>query len=368
MDRLTKTLLPVAFILVSSAGPLLAQDVLAPGDQTTRVATRGANFLTLPVGAKSQGMAGSGSALASGIPALYWNTAAIAFDEGTRVGLSYSPLYGSLDITHSFAGFILPLGTSRIGLSLNVLSSGEILATSENYPEGNDPDLGVGEANFEWNSTAVGLHLARPITDRLAVGIAGKYITEGISGAKATFVAVDLSTIFHLGLFGSTLAASYVNIGTEGSMSGQRVNRNIVDDNLFETGRVVGAAFQTRQVELPAGFYFGFAMELVGGPDAAFTPSSDHRLTLALDGVELNESPFTPRVGFEYGYRDLVFLRAGKRWSNELYGENDFFGHLFSFGGGLRVPMGGREVRLDYAYTEFGQLDNVQVFSFELAF
>jgi hypothetical protein len=65
----------------------------------------------------------------------------------------------------------------------------------------------------------------------------------------------------------------------------------------------------------------------------------------------------------------MVFLRAGKRFVNEKQTDNRTFAFGASFGGGVRVPMGGgRKVAFDYAYTGMNDLKNVQVFSLEIGF
>ncbi|HWV55964.1 MAG TPA: PorV/PorQ family protein [Longimicrobiales bacterium] len=359
--------------LALHASPLQAQTYLRPddGEELTQVATRGANFLTIGIGARGQALGGAHTALAEGISALYWNPAGMAFDEGMQAGVTYSPLYADLDITHTFAGFIMPLRSSRVGISLNTLNSGRMIATTENYPDGGDPSLGGSESEFSWVSTAVGLHYAMPVTNRLAVGLSGKYISEGISGARATFLAADLSVVFDVGIMGSTIAAAYTNIGTEGQVRGHRVRQGIdqrsTANAVIPTGRVIQSDLETRRVQLPAGFHFGVASELVGGPAASLAMSEDHRLLLALEGVKPDDAAFTPHVGLEYGFRDRVFLRAGKQWVSDSE-VDEGSGYLAAIGGGLKLPFGSRVARLDYAYTSFGRLNNVQVFSFEVAF
>ena len=60
-------------------------------------------------------------------------------------------------------------------------------------------------------------------------------------------------------------------------------------------------------------------------------------------------------------------LRAGKKWVNEGPDVASFrdFTHNVSFGGGLWIPLLGRQFKFDYAFTAIEDLDNIQVFSFE---
>jgi len=372
-------MLRLALITLVAAGlgaaPLAAQTgtTKGPTDETesTRVATRGANFLALPVGARAQALSGASTAIAEGVSALYWNTAAIAYEERTRIGVSLSNLYEDLDIQHVFAGFILPLGNHRFALSINSLSSGDIIRTDQEFPDGGNTQFGE---TFEWSATALGFHYARPITDRLGVGLAAKYITEGIPGARATFIGGDLGIHFQTGIYGTTIAAALVNLGSDGRLQGSLVERRIEQANtgerstLWDTRRVLNVGLVTSEVELPTAFRFGIATELVGSSSSLLLPTPDHRLLTMIDISDPTDGPLSPRIGVEYSFRGLAFLRAGKRWSNEDQISYEF-SHGLSFGGGVALPLpGNRRALLDYAYTDFGELQNVQAFAVEIAF
>lgn len=360
-------------LLTLAVAPALAQvgTSLRPTDETeaTRVATRGAAFLNLQVGARAQGLAGAYTAAASGVPALWWNTAATAFDERTYLGATLTNLYDDLDIQHLFAGIILPLGLNRFAVSVNQLNSGAIIRTDEAFPEGNNPQFG---AEFEYTATAVGIHYARLITDRLGFGVAGKWISEGIPGAEATFVAADFSVKFHTGLLGTTVAAALSNVGSDGRIEGALIERQIdqrtSNANVFEVRRLITAQFATTKVELPTGFRFGISTELLGSSTALLAPSPGHNLMLLVDVSDRTDAPMSPTLGVEYAYRDFFYLRGGKRWASEQQISHDF-SHLLSFGAGVAIPVAReRRILFDYAYTSVGDLDNVQAFSIELAF
>ncbi len=161
--------------LAAQEGEQLQQD---PDQSTTRVGTRGANFLELGVGARAMAMGGAYTALAEGVSALYWNTAGLASAESFSVGYSYTPLFANLDMGMHFIGVGVPLFGGVVGFSTTVFTSGDIERTTLDFPDGGDPLFGE---TFSWTGQAIGLHYAKSVTDRLRVGIAGKVITEGIS-------------------------------------------------------------------------------------------------------------------------------------------------------------------------------------------
>lgn len=366
-----------AALLGAAPANAYAQDVLTsdPTLPTTRVGTRGGTALTLPVGARAQALGGAYTALANDISALYWNTAGIAQLEGFSAGFTEASLYGDLDITHTFVGAVLPIGLSRFGLSVNLLSSGEMVWTDADFPnpEPYGEDFNAIRSTFEWNTMVLGGHFARPITDRLNFGGALKFITEGISTAEANFVAVDVGAQFETGLYGLSLGASLLNVGTKGRMEGTelqtRVNTSDAETQVGTGGvRVVGLGFNTTELDLPTTFRFSIMADLMGGASSLISPSPDQNLRLVWDLADAVDTDLQTAVGLEYAFRDMAFLRVGKRWSNEAQISYDFTRGA-AIGGGLRVPVGGfGRVQLDYAYTGMGDLDNIQTFGVEVHF
>lgn len=338
-----------------------------PDQSTTRVGTRGANFLEIPVGARAQALGGSGTAIVTGAEALAWNIASAAEATQFSVGYAYSELFSEADITHQYVGALLPLGeVAVVGASVIALSSGDIVRTSERFPEGGDPQFGD---TFEFTGFAASVGYARRITDRLNFGGAVKLVSEGIDGAKAEWVGLDIGALFRTGLFGVTVGASIQNIGGESGFEGVAVERTIgAATDALPTGEDVGVRFDTDELALPTAFRFSALFDVTGTPDAWFPEGSpDHNLRLAADFFDSIDTPLEPSLGLEYGYRGIVFGRVGKRWFNEER-TDDFrkFADGFSFGGGIRIPVLNRYLGFDYAYTDMGLLENIQTFSIHL--
>lgn len=361
-----RTTVLIAMGLAVGGGELAAQrqgTFLTPGpdEATTRVGARGANFLEIGVGARAQALGGAFTGLASGATAMYWNPAGIGSMDGFTAAFTRTALYDDLDITHNFAAAGIPFAGGGIGLSYIRLDSGDIPRTDENFPAGNNPSFGEV---FEWASTAIGVHYGRRLTDRLQVGFSGRVITEGLDGAQASWWGLDVGTIFNTGLYGITLGAVLANIGPSSGIDGSLVQRRIQTPEAFPTDAVV--EFSTVKYQLPTTFRFSVLTNLVGGADALLSPSGDHGFDLAIDLNDGVDTDLQTAVGIEYNFRNFVYLRTGKRFVNEGKDEFRSFSDFLSFGGGLRLPVFGRHLSFDYAYTNMGELQNVQVFSFEL--
>lgn len=361
--------LTVAGLWITASG-LQAQNVgdglqPEPNQTTTRVGTRGANWLEIPVGARAQGLGGAGGALIRGAESLYWNVGAMAESDGFDVAFSYADLFEEADITHQFFGVVVPIGDGALGASIVSLNSGDIIRTTESFPEGGDPQFGQ---TFEFNGFAGSLAYGRLITDRLGVGVAIKLISEGVDDATANWFGVDVGALFRTGLFGVTLGGAIVNIGGDAQYKGSAIERIVGGQTgTFPTKDIVPVQFNTRDISLPTAFRLSVLFDVTGTPEAwlAQVPPK-HKVRVLTDFYDSIDTALRPSVGVEYTYDEIVYGRVGKLFQNE---ENDGFRSFsdgLGVGGGLWIPLFGKRIGFDYAYTDMGLLENVQTFSFRL--
>lgn len=363
--RLSAMILPLAWTAMVHAQGVPGSTIV-PGtdDRTTRVGTRGANFLHIPVGARANAMGGASISSIEGPSALFWNPANIATREQLSLFMSYTQLYSNSGIRDIAAALSVPIGQGAIGVSVQQFSSGEMMYTTERSPQGNDPVL---QGEFSWTGTAVAGHYARNVTDRLTTAIGVRFVQEGIELAHNNFVGFDVSTRFNTGLYGLSVAASIMNMGSSGSFSGPAVERAITQPryNGQPTGRDVPIVFNSRDVQMPTTFNFGLLSQLYGQPDALFGQDPDHRLIVEGAIRDAIDTDLQTSIGLEYGFKNSYFARIGKKFFNEQNGPWEF-ADGFGFGGGLRVPFLGRRLAIDYGYVIMGELQNNQVLSFDI--
>jgi hypothetical protein len=348
------------------AGPGIGTPLVPVGNQTnSRVGTRGANFLEIGLGARALGMAGAYAAHAEGLSALYWNLAGTAEVENFAGGINYNQLYGSDGLEFLWGGALLPMAGGVLGIQVGQMSSGDIPRTSVESPEGNDPTIGE---TFTFSGTAAELSYARRLTDRLNVGFGVKVASEGISGARATWWGADIGIRFRSGLYGTTIGASLQNIGGSARYNGSLVTANTVEG--FGTGSgLVRVFYRTEAWEMPTIFRFSVMSDLVGSAEALFSGDAGMG-TLRLVGQfdQAIDTDLQGTLGLEYGWRNIVFLRGGKRWLNEENTDYQGSERGLAFGAGLRIPFNGRRLGFDYAWTGQGELPNNNSFSFEIGF
>lgn len=362
MSRHTLTLAAAAAALVAAASvapTASAQTVSNPNDQApTRQGTRGATFLTIPLGARANAMAGAVTATEDGPEAWYWNPAGATTSEQFAATASRQEMYKDLDINMMHFAASLPLLGGVVGANVTSLSSGDMERTDENFPTGG----GIHGNTFSWSSTSIGLGYARRLTDRLEVGGVVKYVSEGITDASTSWVAVDAGTRFRTGLYGLTIGAAMSNIGPSASASGPLINLRIPRGN--DAQQLTRTNLETQGTELPTLFRFSVASDLLGRSESLLGQGGGKNSLRAEAAFQNStDSPIQFAGGVEYSYNNFVFLRAGDHVYNDqrAHGTSNYG---LSFGGGLQVPLGGRPLRFDYAYTNMGDLQNVQVFTF----
>ena len=367
MTPTLRRLIASAVFLVLSAKGLHAQGSVIlpnPNEGSSRVGTRGANFLHIPVGARQQGLSGAAVGSSEGPGALFWNPANLAGLTGVSVFVSRMQLFGNSGITNTAGAVSLELGQGAVGFGIVQYSSGDIQRTTERAPDGDDPAFpGV----FAWRGTALSAHYARNLTDRLSAAFGGRYASEGIEFAKSGYFGIDLSTRFRTGLYGLTVAAALSNVGSTGQFSGPAVGEAITAprNNGQATGRNLPINYETQDALMPTVFTFGVLSNLVGNAEALARTSVSHSLSAEVDFSKAIDSDLQAAIGVEYGFRKSYFLRAGKRFFNEQHSPWQFSDGL-AFGGGARIPLMSRILSVDYGFVTLGELRNNQVFSFEI--
>ena len=317
--------------------------------EITKVGTTAAQFLKIGIGARATAMGESFVAQANDVTSIYWNPAGLALLNKNEV--IFVRTNWIADIRHDFIGAAIPFGhIGTVGLFYTGLTMNDMKVRTEFQPEG------TGEL-FSANSLAIGFSFARRMTDRFTFGINGKYIREQIWHESASTVAVDVGILYQTSIKNLRLGMSVSNYGGKMRLDGKDLLRFIdVYPNLKGNNENIISRLNTDKFDIPMNFRVGFAFDAMN--------NGLQRLTFTMDGLSPNDFKEYVNVGMEYSFREMVFLRAGYKGvgipSNEVG---------FSAGGGLyKKFVGGMYVKIDYAYTDFGRLQNVQRFSIILGF
>lgn len=315
----------------------------------TKTGLSAATFLSIEVGPRGKAMGGAFVGLADDVSALYWNPAGIATLPDNAVMLSHTEWLA--DVNFDFAGVSFPVeGFGTIGAFITSLTMPEMEVRTVEQPEG------TGEL-FGANDIAIGVSYARRLTDRFAIGANFKFIRESIFNSSANTVAVDFGTLFRTGFNDMVIGFSISNFGGDMRLDGIDTQVEVdISPNEFGNNDRIFANLETEDFQLPLTFRVGVAMDII--------KTDNNKAIIAVDGIVPNDNAQFVNVGGEYVFSNFLSLRAGYR---TLFLEDSEEG--LTFGAGLKHKLFGETTfQFDYAYGDFGLLDNVQEFSLSIYF
>lgn len=315
----------------------------------TKKGTTAAQFLKIGVGSRAIALGGSYVALANDLSALYWNPSGLAGMQGSAVQLARTDYLAG--VNYNFAAFGTNLGTGgTIAASLIFLDSGDMQVRTAQQPEG------TGE-EFDVQNLALQVSYGRALTDKFMIGGTLKFIQETIWHSSASAVAFDIGLLFTTPYDRLRLGAVMANFGPKMQMSGRDILfSEDPSPNAEGNVEIVNAEFLTEEHPLPLIFRLGLSWDAISTPD--------HTIVLMTDAAHPNDNSEYVNFGAEYDFRNLIALRVGYRNLFEEDGEEGL-----TFGAGLNLTID-RTLKLgfDYAYADFGRLDETHWLTLNLSF
>lgn len=321
------------------------------GQNVSKSGTTAANFLEVPAGASAVGVGGAFVSIANDATALFWNSAGIANLSSNEVVLNHIDWIG--DTKYDFAGLVINLGdVGNLGVSFTSLSMDDMIVRTVEKPDG------TGEL-FNAQDISFGLTYARGLTDRFSIGFTVKYIKQRIWHMSTSAFAIDIGTLFKTDLLGGlTIGASLSNFGTPMKLEGRDSRYFIrVDDTKLGSNENIPTSIEMDTWELPLIFRIGVSTYIF--------QSLEYSLIAAVDAVHPNNNYQSMNVGAEFSFMDFLFLRAGY---NDLFLEDTEGGLSFGVGVNSQMLFSEAKAGFDYAFRDFGRLENVHIFSFKVLF
>lgn len=337
------------------AGRVQAQDPVDPtkdggGIYETDVNNKGtvaAAFLEIGIGARAEAMGGAYTAQAGRAEMIYWNPAGLAYLDGFSTAFMHAEWLADTNFDFFTLSTPLPFFNAVLGASFTTLAVPEQPVRTPLEPEG------TGEF-YDARDYAVNVTFAAQLISSFSFGVTGKYISQRIWSETASQFALDVGVYYQTPLRGLAIGSSISNFGDDMRMSGKNLT-NIIDPDRANRGvENIPVAYRTDPAPLPQIFRFGLAYE---------TPlPARSSLSTTVDLVHPTGSTESVNVGLEYGFNELLFLRAGY-----LTREADLQGRLdgVTLGAGLQYVLQNRSrFVFDYAWTDWGLLNNVHRISF----
>lgn len=330
MKRNRLIALILAFVLVAPS-LVRAQD---------KVGTTGVQFLKISPTARGVGLADAMLPIANDASTLWYNPAGMTNLKHRELVLSHTNYPAG--IAYDYIGMVQPLlgAGAAFGVQVYGLFTDEMDETTPEHP------YGTGRT-FTASDMAAGVSYAQKLTKKFAVGGTVKYIQENLADEVARGWGVDVGTYYDTNWKSLRIAMLISNFGPD-------------------------MDFINSPFPLPMVFKFGVAANLV--------EKANNRLTLTFEGDHPNDNREVYMYGFEYAFKETVFLRFGHKtngmkratmeeFADDPEGENPFLEYpliteegsfnfdALTFGGGLKIP--GIGLNVDYAYSKiafFGSL------------
>ena len=290
---------------------------LIPNFGAQRAGLSTLSFLKNDLNPRSVAMSGASVALAADAFSSYTNPAATA-DLRTFHG-AISNLSIGAGIQQSYLSVSIPRkkNYSTFGFSLNMLNSGAMERRTEFQPEG------TGE-KFYVTNMALGGTYAQQLSDMFSAGITMKFIYEQIDTYTNATVAADVSFLYKTDYKDLKFAVMIQNFGGSSSIDG--------DDLPVDFNRTGSPSADNYSV--PTVFSLG----------ASLIPwkTKKQSVLLALQLNHPSDNAENYRIGLEYEYMKLLYVRAG-------YMLNVSSQSLPTFGFGLRHRIGAHPLHINYA-------------------
>lgn len=316
----------------------------------TKTGTTAAQFLKIGVDARASSMGGAFAAMTGDLSSMHWNPAGLAQHSGVEAMFVRNRWLADMDYNYFALGFEVR-GFGVLGLQVLSLNVPDDLVRTVEEPEGTGELFGAGDL-------AIGLTYARQLTDRFSLGGSVKFIHENVWHMSGSALAADIGALFVTPFRNIRIGASLTNFGSDLQLAG-RDNRFSDDPDPTNQGNVefINALYETDHYPLPLNFRVGIASEVY--------QADNLRVSAGIDAQHPNDNAESINGGAEVAVNETVFLRAGY---STLFRTDTEEG--LTLGGGIHYRLWGGStlVKIDYAYADFGLLENVQRFSIGVKF
>ncbi|HSD64599.1 MAG TPA: PorV/PorQ family protein [Ignavibacteriaceae bacterium] len=324
------------------------------GSGQNRAGTSGAPELRIPVGARYLAMSGAAIANVSGLEAIYWNPAGVDLST-TDANAMFSYRQYIADMSMNFAAVSGRLGDlGSIGLSFRSLNIGDIPVTTMDQPDGTGQI--ISPSYF-----VLGLTYSKQLTDRISIGTNFNIISENIDRASSSGFSFDFGVEYN-NLFdvqGFAVGVVVKNLGPTMAFSG---NGLYVQAN--DQGSSRGPTyykFDASSAELPSEIGLGLS----------YLRHFDEENALSVSATFQNNN-FTYddyKVGLEYNFKELLYVRAGYLASFQATDESPNIWQNYTVGVGVNTKeFSDINLSVDYAYVPAKYFDANNVFSLTFGF
>lgn len=307
-------------------------------------------FLNIGVDAAALGMSNAVVAGTNDVNSSYWNPAGLIGIEDNEVAFMHAAYFANI-ANYDYIGFAKPIDDrSTVALSIIRFGVDDILNTTQLIDEQGNIDYNrislFSTADYAFTASYA---RALPL-DGLNIGVNAKIVRRIIGDFASSWgFGLDVGLQFKRGEWDFGLMARDITT---------TVNAWSIDEEQFAT---ISNAVEGQNQELPESteitipkLQLGMGREWIFHYDYALRAEVDLnvRFTQTNDLISSSSVSATPAVGFEFGYAELVYVRAGVGNFQELTALDN--STTIGFQPNIGVGFKYKGIHVDYALTDIG--------------
>lgn len=323
------------FLLMTSIG--LAQSGIEPND-IERAGQSGWQFLKINGDSRQAALGNAFTAISNGdANSVFGNPASLSDIENIDVQINVLKWIADINYQSFAAGYSIgEFGV--VGVSLAMLDYGDIPETINSPSSSGGTTPVITGSTFSANDLVVGLTYSKKITDNLSVGGSIRWMQQQIAELSMSNWSMDIGTLYYTGFRSLRIAITARNFGPDSRFGGWSEEYQTESD----------------YVRMPLDFRAGLAMDFFD------EEGSPHLLTATVEGDHPNDGKEKFHIGLGYSFDGMFFVRAGYKFNYDV--------QKFTFGAGITYPIGSTVGTINYAYVDFGELNQVHTFSLGFSF
>lgn len=315
------------FLIIAFSLCYYADAQLFPNLGGQRAGISAYTFLKMDISPRSAAMGGASICNSGDAFSTYLNPAGMAELQQSQVGLSHT--FWTAGINHSYLSAVIPTSKGNFGTHLNYLSSGYMPVRTTFQPDG------TGQ-QFSAFYSSVGLSYAKKLTDFFSYGASVRWVHEQLAEVQANTATIDLGFLYRTDFKDLSFGVNVQNFGFSSKIKGAWE----LDSTFYNRALTID--------NFPPPTVFQLGVSMVPYKNEA----GDQSLTVALQLNHPNDNAENIRLGAEYNYKSLLFVRLG-------YKINVKDQPFPTSGIGIRTRVGRHPLRIDYAFEPMRYLGNI---------
>ena len=290
-------------------GLLLLIPFLVHG-QYERPGSATAQFLKIDVSARAAAMGGAFIAIVEGAEGTYYNPAVLPHVKGISIAVTHNEWFDGINHEFLAMAYNFPY-LGAIGISVTALYTDLMKVRTPLQPEG------TGET-FYTNDYRLGLSYARALTNRVTFGGTISYLNMKLyEGFSESVFSADIAVLYNTEYRDFRFGLMIANFGAS-------------------------VTYVNEEYPLPLSFTFGMGINAI--------EMESQTVVVSLTAVKPNDGQTLLRGGIEWGFLDLLFIRGGYKFNDDIA--------TYSFGAGINLNVSDYNMMFNYSYSSYDQLGN----------